>query len=253
MLVFWQAGLYKPRETREAAARVVPSVILVAALSLAFAIGTGQHFTTFGLYVAAAAFVAALIGLFRGELRDCSPGYLLRAAGVRRRAMIVGEAAQRARLRETLGASRGGIYYDFVARVRARSASSSARSRRESLDEIVVADAGLDDRRLLEIVEAAHRRGVKVRVAPRTTELLIERGEYVPGQGVPLFELRPPIFAGAQWATKRTFDIVVALADRHRRSPDLDRCSRLRSSSRRRGSIFYLRSRGSGSASVRSR
>ena len=32
VLVFWQAGLYKPRETREAAARVVPSVILVAAL-----------------------------------------------------------------------------------------------------------------------------------------------------------------------------------------------------------------------------
>src|SRR6185312_11165205 len=56
---------------------------------------------------------------------------------------------------------------------------------------------------------AAHRRGVKVRVAPRTTELLVERGEYVPGQGVPLFELRPPIFQGAQWATKRAFDLVV--------------------------------------------
>ena len=50
---------------------------------------------------------------------------------------------------------------------------------------------------------------MKVRVAPRTTELLIERGEYVPGQGVPLFELRPPIFAGADWATKRVFDVVV--------------------------------------------
>jgi exopolysaccharide biosynthesis polyprenyl glycosylphosphotransferase len=50
---------------------------------------------------------------------------------------------------------------------------------------------------------------VKVRVAPRTTELLIERGEYVPGQGVPLFELRPPVFAGADWATKRVFDTVV--------------------------------------------
>jgi FlaA1/EpsC-like NDP-sugar epimerase len=114
VLVFWQAGLYKPRETREAAARVVPSVILVAALSLAFAIGTGQHFTTFGLYVAAAAFVAALIGLFRGSY-ELLTGYLLRAAGVRRKAMVVGEATQRARLRETLGASRGGIYYDFVA------------------------------------------------------------------------------------------------------------------------------------------
>jgi exopolysaccharide biosynthesis polyprenyl glycosylphosphotransferase len=51
---------------------------------------------------------------------------------------------------------------------------------------------------------------VRVRLAPRTTELLVERGEYVPGQGVPLFELRPPILAGTQWAVKRAFDLAVA-------------------------------------------
>jgi exopolysaccharide biosynthesis polyprenyl glycosylphosphotransferase len=79
------------------------------------------------------------------------------------------------------------------------------------LDELIVADSGIPEARLLEIVDAAHRRAVKVRFAPRTTELLVERGEYVPGQGVPLFELRPPIFAGTQWAVKRTFDVAVAL------------------------------------------
>jgi len=62
----------------------------------------------------------------------------------------------------------------------------------------------------LEIVEAAHRQGMSVRIAPRTTELLVERGEYVAGQGLPLFELRPPILAGADWAVKRSFDVVVA-------------------------------------------
>jgi exopolysaccharide biosynthesis polyprenyl glycosylphosphotransferase len=207
ILVFWQAGLYAPREIREGAARVVPSVFLVAALSLAFAIGTGQHFTTFGLYVVAALFVSALIGLFRGSY-EMSTGLLLRAVGVRRKAMLVGDDAQRQHLRETLGASRGGIYYDFVDESGPGPEVEAALVGRV-LDEIVVADSGLDDRRLLEIVEAAHRRGVKVRVAPRTTEILIERGEYVPGQGIPLFELRPPIFAGAQWATKRTFDLLV--------------------------------------------
>ena len=64
---------------------------------------------------------------------------------------------------------------------------------------------------MLEIVEAAHSRGVKVRLAPKTTELLVQRGEYVPGQGVPLFELRPPVLAGADWIVKRTFDLVVSL------------------------------------------
>jgi exopolysaccharide biosynthesis polyprenyl glycosylphosphotransferase len=207
ILVFWQAGLYKPRETREAAARVVPSVFLVAALALVFAIGTGQHFTTFGLYIVGALFVAILIGVFRGSY-ELVTGILLRAAGVRRKAMLVGDAAQRERLRETLGGTRGGIEYDFVGEADLGEGFEQALAS-QSLDEIVVADAGIDEPRLLAVVEAAHRRGVKVRVAPRTTELLIERGEYVPGHGVPLFELRPPMFAGAEWATKRAFDILV--------------------------------------------
>jgi exopolysaccharide biosynthesis polyprenyl glycosylphosphotransferase len=207
ILVFWQAGLYQPRETREGAAHVVPSVFLVAALSLAFAIGTGQHFTTFGLYVVSAIFVAAMIGIFRGSYETLT-GVVLRATGVRRKAMLVGDEAQRRHLRETLGASRGGIDYEFVGEI--SPGIDVERSLAEhTLDELVVADAGIEEERLLAIVEAAHRRGVKVRIAPRTTELLIERGEYVPGHGVPLFELRPPIFAGAQWATKRTFDLVV--------------------------------------------
>ena len=206
VLVFARAGLYAPRELREGAGRVVPSVFLVSALSLAFAIGTGQHFTTFGLYIVGAIFVAVLIGVFRASY-ELITGTLLRAVGVRRKAMLVGDPAARQHLRESLGASRGGIYYDFAGE--ADPADVEAALARGPLDELIVADAGLDDTRLLEIVEAAHRRGVKVRVAPRTTELLIERGEYVPGQGVPLFELRPPIFAGTDWATKRTFDIVV--------------------------------------------
>jgi exopolysaccharide biosynthesis polyprenyl glycosylphosphotransferase len=209
VLVFWQAHLYAPREVREGAGRVVPSVFLVAALSLAFAIGTGQHFTTFGLYVVAALFVSALIALFRSSY-ETSTGVVLRRLGVTRRAALVGDPEQRTHLRESLGSSRGGIDYAFVGEV-APGPELEWLLRDEPLDELLVADAGLPEDRLLEIVEAAHRHGVRVRVAPRTTELLIERGEYVPGQAVPLFELRPPIFAGTQWAVKRTFDLAVAL------------------------------------------
>ena len=208
VLVFWQAGLYAPRETREGAGRVVPSVILVAALSLAFAIGTGQHFQTFGLYVVGAVFVAALISLFRA-CYELFTGNIMRAAGVRRKAALVGTGSQLAHLRETLGASRGGILYKFAGEVEP-GPDVEALLQRETLDELIVADGGLSEDRLLEIVDAAHRRGVKVRVAPRTTELLIERGEYVPGQGLPLFELRPPIFGGTEWVSKRVFDIVVS-------------------------------------------
>jgi exopolysaccharide biosynthesis polyprenyl glycosylphosphotransferase len=208
VLVFWQARLYAPREVREGAARVLPGVVLVAALSLAFAIGTGQHFTTFGLYVVAARLVASLIAVFRTSY-ELLTGTLLRAAGVRRRAVLVGDEEQRLHLRQTLGSSRGGIDYEFVGEV-APGPEVEEILGLASLHELIVADSGIEEARLLEIVEEANRRGVKVRIAPRTTELLIERGEYVPGQGVPLFELRPPTFAGTQWAVKRSFDLVVA-------------------------------------------
>ena len=79
------------------------------------------------------------------------------------------------------------------------------------VNELIVTDSDYNDRELVDIVEHAHRRGVKVRVAPRASELLIERrGQYVPGEGVPLFELRPPLLSGVAWVTKRAFDLVVA-------------------------------------------
>ncbi len=208
VLVFWRNRLYGPRELREGAGRIVPSVLLVAALALAFAVGTGQHFTTFGLYIAAAVFVATLISLFRWSYESVT-GSLLRSLGVRRRALLVGEQEQVTHLREVLGSSRGGIDYDFAGEIEPGPELRTLLAQ-ERLDELIVADSGLEEEELFAIVEVAHRHGVRVRVAPRTTELLVERGEYVPGQAVPLFELRPPTFAGADWWVKRTFDVVVA-------------------------------------------
>ena len=127
-------------------------------------------------------FVAALIGALPRQLRD---GH--RDAPARGRRAAQGDARRRRRSSARICArrsarSRGGIDYEFVGEVDPGAEVERALAS-EPLDEIVVADAGLDEPRLLEIVEAAHRRGVKVRVAPRTTELLVERGEYVPGPG----------------------------------------------------------------------
>ena len=38
----------------------------------------------------------------------------------------------------------------------------------------------------------------------------MQRGEYVPGQGAPLFELRPPVLTGWDWLVKRGFDLLVS-------------------------------------------
>ena len=210
LLVFWRNRLYGARELREGAGRIVQSTVFVAALALAFAIGTNQHFTTFGLYAVAAILTATLVSVFRWSYETLS-GALMRSLGVRRRVLLVGDPEQVAHLRETLGASRSGIDYAFVVG-ELTVAGVQAALAREQLDEVIVADGGSPEPELLEIVEVAHRRGVKVRIAPRTTELLVERGQYIPGQAVPLFELRPPILAGSDWLLKRSFDVVVSVA-----------------------------------------
>ena len=78
-------------------------------------------------------------------------------------------------------------------------------------DEVILNEGDFEEAAVLEIVETAHRAGVKVRIAPKTTDLLLQRGEYVPGQGMPLFELRPPVLAGTDWVVKKAFDLVVSL------------------------------------------
>jgi exopolysaccharide biosynthesis polyprenyl glycosylphosphotransferase len=80
----------------------------------------------------------------------------------------------------------------------------------ERVDEVIIADPDFPQDDAVELVDQCHRRGVRVRIAPSTMEILIHRAEFVPGQSVPLFELAPPVFEGIDFALKRTFDIVGA-------------------------------------------
>jgi exopolysaccharide biosynthesis polyprenyl glycosylphosphotransferase len=220
VLVFWKAGLYADRERRAGGGRVISSLVLSALLVVAFALGVGHDFNTFGFVPTALVCSAAFVGLLRATYETVTRD-VLRVAGVKRRVVLVGDAEHLEDLYRALGFGRGGIEYEFLGAVGPSAEGSPLpvlgslealdpilSSRR--VDEVILADSDFDDRELLEIADSAHRAGVKVRVAPRTTELLTQPVEYVPGQGVPLFELRPPVFAGADWVVKRAFDLVVS-------------------------------------------
>jgi exopolysaccharide biosynthesis polyprenyl glycosylphosphotransferase len=216
VLVFAQAGLYRQRELRPGWGRILASLIVVALIVLAFGLGTDYDFTTSGLIPTAVVTSAVTIGLFRAAYESVSLEFL-RAAGVRRRVVLVGEGESLDRLRSSLAATRGGVAYEFVGAVATEGAPGHRRlgspdqlaTVLESIrpDEVILSEADFDERTVLEVVEQAHRQGVKVRLAPDTTELLVQRGEYVPGQGMPLFELRPPVLTGWDWTVKRAFDI----------------------------------------------
>jgi exopolysaccharide biosynthesis polyprenyl glycosylphosphotransferase len=220
LLVFWRNGLYAPREQRAGAGRIVSSLLLVTVITLAFAVGTGYQHTTFGLYVTSFVLGVLVIGVLRSSYEVVTRD-VWRVTGARRRAVLVGEGERLVQLRRALGLGRGGIDYEFLGVLSdggdaddlpaLGGVSELARVLRDQHpDELIVSAVDLGEEELLDLVEEAHRWGVKVRVAPTTAELLTQRGEYVAGQGVPLFELRPPVFAGFDWAVKRTFDATVS-------------------------------------------
>jgi exopolysaccharide biosynthesis polyprenyl glycosylphosphotransferase len=221
LLVFWHAGLYAERERRAGLGRVVSSLVLVAAVTVAFAVGNDHEFTTYGLLPTAVVTCALAIGLLRAAY-DSLVIELQRILKVRRRALLVGRPESVAGLHRTLmAASRTGVAYDFAGVVGEDAPPGlqqlGSLERLEPIieqarpDELILTEGDFDEETVLDIVEAAHRAGVKVRLAPKTTELLVQRGEFVPGQGAPLFELRPPVLAGTDWAVKRTFDLVVSV------------------------------------------
>jgi exopolysaccharide biosynthesis polyprenyl glycosylphosphotransferase len=214
VLVFLQTGLYAPRERRAGAGKVLGALVLVALIVLAFGLGTDYEFTTTGLIPTAVVTSTLAIASFRAAYGSIALE-LLRIAGVRRRLVLVGEGETLADLERQLRAARGGIGIEIVETVSdARRPESlerlAALLESERPDELLLAEADFDEPTVLEVVQLAHRHGVKVKLAPSTTELLVHEGEYVPGEGVPLFELRPPLLSGVAWATKRVFDLVVA-------------------------------------------
>jgi exopolysaccharide biosynthesis polyprenyl glycosylphosphotransferase len=219
VLVFAQAGMYRQRELRPGAGRILACLIVVALIVLAFGIGTGYDFTTSGLIPTSVLVSAVTIGLLRAAYESASLE-VMRAAGIRRRVVLVGAGESLVRLRASLESARTGLTYEFVGAVAPEAVPGFELlgSRAElplvldqaKPDEIILTEADFDERTVLEIVEQAHRQGVKVRLAPDTTELLVQRGEYVPGHGAPLFELRPPVLTGWDWLVKRGFDLVVS-------------------------------------------
>src|SRR5436190_22054483 len=88
-LVFAQAGLYAEREHRPGSGRILSSLFLVALITLAFALGTGHHFGTYGLTPTPIVLCALPSGALRASY-DAVTQDLLRAFGARRHAVLAG-------------------------------------------------------------------------------------------------------------------------------------------------------------------
>jgi exopolysaccharide biosynthesis polyprenyl glycosylphosphotransferase len=148
-------------------------------------------------------------------------GRLLEQVGYRRRAVLVGSGTHIGAVADALeGSARtsvdvlGYISIGMTPQGGLRSLGGlddlDAVLGREQPDEVIIADPDFPQGPALDLAETCHARGITVHVAPSTMEILLDRAEFVPGESLPLFTLRPPAFDGAQFVIKRTFDLVLA-------------------------------------------
>ena len=220
VLMFARVDLYADRPRRPGLAKIASALFQATVIALVFALANGEHFSSYYIFYGTFLVGTVYIGVLR-ELHLRITGWLLEQAGYHRRALIVGSGkhieavahalAGRARTRvEVVG------YISLTPRPQNGMRSLGELDQLsqilgvEKVQEVIIADPDFPQERAVELVDRCHQRGVTVHVAPSTMEVLFDRAEFVPGQTVPLFTLRPPVFEGIDYALKRTFDLVLS-------------------------------------------
>jgi exopolysaccharide biosynthesis polyprenyl glycosylphosphotransferase len=220
VLAFARLDLYADRPRRPGLAKIVTGLFQATVLGVIFSLANGDHFSSYWIFYGSLAFAIVIDSALR-EVYTQATGRLLEQVGYRRRAVLVGSGTHIGAVADALeGRPRGDVdvlgYISLSQRSQSglRSLGSlsdlNAVIAAEHVDEVIIADPDFPQGPALDLVQVCHARGVTVHVAPSTMEILVDRAEFVPGESVPLFTLRPPVFDGVQFAVKRTFDLLVA-------------------------------------------
>src|SRR4051812_31978018 len=218
LLLFARSGLYSDRAVRPGFSRIVASLVQVTFIVLVYAIVQGAHFSSYYTFYGSLFFALVYVSTLRWMF-DRASGFALRKAGYRRRAVIVGKGEQIDAVAHALG---GGSdppldpvgFVSLTPRPENGLRNLGSLDRLEDtfdqIDEVLIADPDFPQEEAVDRVDRCHRHGVRVRVAPSTMGILMDRGEFIPGPTGPRFELKPPVFEGMDFVIKRSFDIVVA-------------------------------------------
>jgi len=218
VLLFARSGLYSMRGERPGMSRIVSSLFQVALVALIFAMASGHQFSSYYIFYGSLLFAVIYISLLRLSYEKLT-GALLRLAGYQRRAVLVGSGEHI----QAVGHALRDAAHPTVKVVGFISLTPLPNNglvslgtleeltpviHRHRIDEVIIADPDFPQTEAVELVDVCHSQGVRVRVAPSTMEILVHRAEFVPGEAVPLFELKPPVFEGIDYVVKRTFDLL---------------------------------------------
>ncbi len=218
VLLFARSGLYSNRSARPGLRGVVSSLFWVMVVTLIYAEADGQQFSSYYIFWGSLLFAIVIVSALRWGY-DLLSGAILRAAGYHRRAVLVGSSSHLEAVGHALRDTPSIEVVGFISLTPRPDNGMLSLGRldelpeileRNSIDEVIIADPAFPDRAAIELVDSCHERGVRVRVAPSTMEILAKRADFVPGQTLPLFELRSPVFEGFDYIVKRAFDLAGA-------------------------------------------
>jgi len=217
LLLFARSGLYRDRPQRPGFATVISALFQVTLVVLLYAVIEGEEFSSYYIFYGTLLFALAYICSARWLFERAS-GALLRAAGYRRRAVLVGSGTSIEAVAHALDDNSQVEPFGFVSLDGSRSEGlkdfgSLERLERhfDAIDEVLITDSDFPQEKAVDLVDRCHGSGIRVRVAPSTMEILMDRVEFVPGQSLPLFELKPPLLDGVDFVVKRVFDVVGSL------------------------------------------
>ncbi|MEA2493492.1 MAG: hypothetical protein QOJ29_1403 [Thermoleophilaceae bacterium] len=215
LLLFARSDLYSDRAVRPGFTRVIASLFQATLVVMLFAIVNGEQFSSYYIFYGSLLFALVYVSALRWGFEKLT-GALLRMGGYHRRAILVGTGAH---IEAVAHALKGSEIHavGFVSLVPRPSNGIKDLGPLEQIeryfgeiDEVLITDPDFPQERALALIDTCHSAGIRVRVAPSTMEILMDRVEFVPGQTLPLFELKPPVFDGIDFVLKRLFDIVVS-------------------------------------------
>ncbi len=224
ILIFAWNRLYAAREERPGAARILSSTTLATAVVLVVTLIAGWRFDSYYIFWSSWLITTVLVVALRASYGSIT-AVGLDAMRFERRALLVGEESLVNTVAEGLehSESRRGVPYRVVGRRvlapgvgREDAVGLSGELRRalnpDQVDEVILTGSVSDSEAILDLLDVCRKRGLPVRLAPTTAQLLSHSLRAVPAPGLPLFELRPPVLSGAAFLGKRAFDLVVGSA-----------------------------------------
>lgn len=219
LLLFSGDGLYRPRNLRPGSARIMGSLFKVTIVTLAFALIEGARFQSY--YIFWGTFIVASALIVSARLAyDVLTERLESSFGHERRAVIVGnnhqieavaDALERAQVRRIRPVGFVSLEPRPENGLRDLGPIDEIENHFGEIDDVIIADPSFPQEETVVLVDRCHRGGVHLQVAPTTMEILrADEAEFVPGETLPLFEIKPPVFEGAAFVVKRGFDILVS-------------------------------------------